>query len=111
MLNLFPIGVQHIEPVIDMRAERLDVVASLELLEAPESSKLNGVVITLVFLAQESPELETISELTSTQGYPTAVHVLGEPVHHERAQHRGDVPGIDAVEVVGHQPILLYRHR
>ena len=100
MLKLIPIGAQHIEPVIDMRAERLDVVASLELLEAPDPSKLNGAVTALVFLAQESPELGNISEFASTQGYPTAVHVLVEPVHYERFQHRGDVPGIDAITIV-----------
>ena len=67
MLKLTPIVSQHIEPVIDMRAERLDAAASLELLEAPDSSKLIGVATAFVCLAQESPELETISGLASTR--------------------------------------------
>ena len=109
MLELGSICAQHIEPIIDVFAKAFQVGAAREFLQSFNSSIFDCVRASLKLNVEQTPHFEAVSMLASSQWNSPSVHILGEPIHQERLQHRGDVPSVDTFDVVVHQPGLGYR--
>ena len=106
MFQLVPIIAQDVQPIVKMLAKLLEIAAPLEFLESANSSELNGIIAASVLDVKESPHLQPITEFASGERNAAAIHVLRKVVNNEGLEHGGDVPCIDAVNVVAVQPTL-----
>ena len=106
MLQLAAVRAQHVEPIIEVFRKLLDVGAPREFLQTPDAAELDGVCTATVLVMHQPPHLHAVPLFSTCEGNAPAIHVLGVPIHEERLKHRGEVPSIDAVNVVLQQPLL-----
>ena len=104
MFQLKPIIALDVLLIVEMPAKLLEIATPLEFLESTSSSEVNGITSASVFNVKASPHLRPITEFTSGERHAASIHALRKVIDNEGLEHGGEVPCIDAFDIVAAQP-------